>query len=310
MSHEISAAERADSAFHRARGKAFLRAVWSALQRRPNRLLAYDEVREKLRAGGPIYRGVRTVPINQIVGSVNRFQDFDRAFLPAQDVTEHRWKSIGRAYYEDVNLPPVKLYKIGDAYFVVDGNHRVSVAREMGREFIDAEVQEVQVSVPISPDIAPEELEVIGEQAEFLERTRLAKSRPNARLVTTIPGGYHLLLEHIEVHRYLQSKEWSREFTFEESAAQWYDQVYLPVVRVIREQGVLHEFSNRTETELYLWLMDHLYYLRERFGDRVSPQEAARSFATHFTPFFLKRFWHWLTHHVLRQVPHKEVDEL
>src|SRR5689334_4054608 len=120
--------ERAQSAFRRARGKAFLRAAWSTLQRRPNRLLAYDEVRDKLHVGGPVYKGLEAVPLNQIIGSVDRFGDFDRAFLPSQDFTEERWKNIGRAYYEDVHLPPVKLYKVGDAYFVVDGNHRVSVA--------------------------------------------------------------------------------------------------------------------------------------------------------------------------------------
>jgi hypothetical protein len=294
--NDPSVSVRAQSAFRRARGKAFLRDAWFMLMRRPNRLLAYDEVREKLRVGGPVYRGMESVPVDKIVGSVNRFREFDRAFLPSQDFTEERWKNIGRAYYEDINLPPIKLYQVGDAYFVVDGNHRVSVAREMGRAYIDAEVQECRVLVPLTPDIRPEDLEVIGEAADFLEQTQLAESRPQANIKTTIPGGYHLLLEHIEVHRYLQSQEWQREFGFHEAAAQWYDQVYTPFIKVINETGVLAEFPGRTETDLYVWLMDHLFYLRERFGDRISPQDAARSFAEHFTPHFLKRFWNWLLH--------------
>jgi hypothetical protein len=304
--NDPSITARAQSAFRRARGKAFMRAAWSMLMRRPNRLLAYDEVREKLRAGGPVYRGMESVPIDQIVGSVNRFRDFDRAFLPSQDFTEERWKNIGRAYYEDVNLPPVKLYQVGDAYFVVDGNHRVSVARELGRAYIDAEVQECRVLVPLTPHIRSEDLEVIGEAAQFLEQTQLAESRPDATITTTIPGGYHLLLEHIEVHRYLQSQEWSREFSFHEAAAQWYDQVYKPFIEVIAETKVLDEFPGRTETDLYVWLMDHLFYLRERFGERISPRDAARSFAAQFTPHFLKRFWTWLTHFFRR--PPNEAD--
>ncbi len=297
---------RADSAFKRARGKAFLRGVWSILQRRSNRLLPYEEVRLKLRAGGPIYRGIETVPIGKIIGSVNRYRDFDRAFLPAQDFTQDRWKNIGRAFYSEIILPPVQLYKVGDAYFVMDGNHRVSVARELGREFIDAEVYDCQVSVPVTPDLDADDLEVIGEQAEFISRTRLNETRPQIEIAATIPGGFHLLLEHIEVHRYLQSQEWKREFSFEEAAAQWVDQVYLPIVNIIGEAGILSEFPGRTEADLYVWVMDHLYYLRQRFGERVSPQAAARNFATHFTSHLLKRFWHWFTHHVLRRVPDSE----
>jgi hypothetical protein len=205
-------------------------------------------------------------------------------------------------------LLPVQLYKVGDAYFVVDGNHRVSVARELGREFIDAEVYDCQVSVPVTPDLDADDLEVIGEQAEFLAQTRLDVMRPEVEIRTTIPGGYHLLLEHINVHRYLQSQEWKREFTFEEAAAQWVDQVYVPIIRVIRETGILDEFPKRTEADLYVWVMDHLYYLRERFGERVSPQAAARSFALHFTSHLVKRFWHWFTHHVLHRVP--DPDEI
>src|SRR5688500_17429034 len=94
-----TAIHRAQSAFRRARGKAFIRTVSSSLQRRPNRLLAYDEVRERLHVGGPVYKGVQAVAIDQIIGSVDRFGDFDRAFLPSQSFTEERWKNIGRLHY-------------------------------------------------------------------------------------------------------------------------------------------------------------------------------------------------------------------
>lgn len=302
------ALERAVANYNRARRKAFLRRVWADLRGRPDHLLAYDVVRAKARAGVPVYRGMQSVPLDKIVGSVNRYRDFDRAFLPTQDYTADRWTNIGRAYLDDVSLPPVQLYKVGEVYFVIDGNHRVSVARELGREFIDAEVRECRVRVPITEDIDPDDLEVIGEKAAFLEATRLDETHPEASIELTIPGGYHLLLEHIELHRYLQSQEWKRDFTFEEAATQWYEQVYLPLVQVIRDTKALRDFPHRTEGDLYLWVIEHQYYLREQFGDRVTLREAARSFSQHFTSRPLRRFWHWLTVHALRIGSHNDHD--
>src|ERR1700704_3603250 len=154
---------RALADFSTARTKALWRDVLA--------LLAFDAVREKLHVGGPIYRGVHSVRLEQIVGSVNRYRDFDRAFLPTQGHTADRWQRVSRAWYDDVSLPPVLLYKVGDIYFVVDGNHRVSVARDQGQEYIDAEVRECRVKVPVTADLLPEDLEELGAKVIFLERT-------------------------------------------------------------------------------------------------------------------------------------------
>ena len=133
---------RADADYERVRRRAWFKDLMARLAGRPNRLLSFEAVKKSLRLGGPVYRGVKQVPIAQIVGSVDRYRDFDSEFLPAQDRTAGRWKSIARAFYDDINLPPVRLYKVGEAYFVVDGHHRISVAREQGVEYVDAEVQE------------------------------------------------------------------------------------------------------------------------------------------------------------------------
>lgn len=299
MSSRPDASAFAQIAFSKARQKAFLRKVLAAVQGEPNQLLHYDEIRHKVRAEMPHYAGMTTVPVDRIVGSVNRYRDFDRAFLPTQSRTAGRWRRIGEAYYSDINLPPVKLYKVGEVYFVVDGNHRISVARELGREFIDAEVQECRTRIPLTSDMDPDDIEVIGEKTDFLAATQLDESRPGANIELTIPGGYHLLLEHIEYHRYLQSQEWKREFTTSEAAGQWYDQVYQPAVQVIRNSRVLSEFPHRTEGDLYIWIIEHQYFLREHVGGEVSTQDAARSFAEHYSPNPFKRFWRWLTRHLL-----------
>lgn len=102
---------QAHVAFFVARRKAFWNEILSLLSGKPpRRLLSWDEARDKLRVRGQIYRGIRTVPLERIVGSVDRYRDFDRAFLPTQSHTASRWRSIARAYYDEVSLPPVKLY--------------------------------------------------------------------------------------------------------------------------------------------------------------------------------------------------------
>jgi hypothetical protein len=271
-----------DSDYSTARTKALFNSVLARLAGRPNRLLSFDQVKDKLHLRGSVYCGIQTVPVKSIIGSIDRYRDFDRAFLPAQSFTGERWKAINRAFYRDEALPPVKLYQVGEAYFVLDGHHRVSVAREHGGEFIDAEVIEVQSRVPLTPDVDARDLEILGEYDAFLRRTQLDKLRPEQNIRFTIAGGYERLLEHIAVHRYFMGMDEQREVDEAEAVMHWYDTVYLPIVEVIREQGILADFPGRTESDLYLWLMDHMHYLRESQGE-VDPTDAAQEFAAEFS---------------------------
>jgi hypothetical protein len=272
---------RAQADFSAARAKAFFRELVSLLTGRDNQLLAFETVRERLRVGGPIYRGVKSVRLDQIVGSVNRYKDFDRAFLPTQSHTADRWRKVSRAWYDDVSLPPVLLYKVGDIYFVVDGNHRVSVARELGQEFIDAEVRECHVKVPVTPDLEPDDLEELGAKVQFLERTDLDRLRPEADITVTILGGYERMLEHIAVHRYFMGLDFQRDVSENEAVEHWYDTVYLPVVQVIRESAVMQAFPARTEADFYLWAMDHRHYLvSQGKANLVEPGQVAEDFVS------------------------------
>ncbi|SRR6266545_1729358 len=277
MSDELTSRVRAD--FERARFKAFLNRVRSVISRRPTTLLSYDEVKEKLRIGGPIYRGVQTIRVDEIVGSLNRYHQFDRAFLPTQNETSNRWQSVDRAFYEDVNLPPILLYKVGQVYFVVDGHHRVSVAREQGQEFIEAEVRECSTRVNITPDLKMEDLEILGNKVDFLERTALDDIRPDAHIRLTIPDGFDRMLEHIAVHRYFMGLDLKRDISDREAVDHWYETVYLPIVKVIRKSKILKEFPGKTEADLYLWVLDHQHYLAEKEGRPLQPPDkAARQF--------------------------------
>lgn len=278
MSNELDSRTRAD--FSRARFKSFINQVFSVISGQgSNTLLSYDEVKGKLHVGGPIYRGVKTVRVDQIIGSLNRYHEFDRAFLPKEDLLANRWQKVDRAFYEDVHLPPVVLYKVGEVYFVVDGHHRVSVARDKGQEFIEAEIRECATRVNITTKIKPEDLEILGSKVHFLERTSLDRIRPDANIKLTIPDGFERMLEHIAVHGYFMGLDFQRYVSDEEAVAHWYDTVYLPIIEIIRQSKILKEFPGKTEGDLYLWTLDHQHYLYKEKGIPLqSPEDAAKSF--------------------------------
>ena len=276
MFDDFSSRVRSD--FAHARFKAFLNRIINSVEGQPTTLLSYDDVKEKLHLGGPIYRGMKTVDVKKIVGSLNRHHQFDRAFLPLEDQIANRWQNIDRAYYQEVNLPPVILYKVGEVYFVVDGHHRVSVAREQGQEFIEAEIRECSTLVNINPDLKPEDLEILGEKVDFLERTHLDRIRPKANIKLTIPDGFERLLEHIAVHRYFMGLDQQRDISDEEAVAHWYDKVYRPIIRTIRSSQILKEFPGKTEADLYLWVLDRQRFLSSE-GHKLSPPgKAAKDF--------------------------------
>ena len=277
MSDYISEQARAD--FQRARFRAFLNQVWGTISGRRSTLLSYDEIKEKLHVGGPIYRGLKTIRVEQIAGSLNRYHEFDSVFLPASDTLADRWQSVNRAFYQEISLPPVVLYKVGEVYFVVDGHHRVSVARQQGQIYIEAEVRECATRVNLTPDIKAEDLEILGNKVNFLERTSIDSLIPEANIKLTIPDGFDRMLEHIAVHHYFMGLDWKRDISEEEAIKHWYETVYMPIIHVIRETEILKDFPDKTEGDLYLWVLDHQHYLEQEEGQPLQPpQEAARLF--------------------------------
>jgi nucleotide-binding universal stress UspA family protein len=222
---------------------------------------------------------LKEIPLHAIVGSVGRYTDFTRSFLPRQDSDQYRWAQVMVKVTDMEGLPPIEVYQIGEAYFVQDGNHRVSVARRLGATHIEAYVTEVRTKVTLSPDDQPDDLILKAEYADFLEHTHLDKLRPEANLNLTAPGKYQVLEEHIAVHRYFMGLDQKRDISYEEAAAHWYDEVYLPVVQVIRERGILRDFPGRTETDLYLWVSEHRAALEEMSGWEIKPEVAVADLA-------------------------------
>ncbi len=263
--------------------KGFWRSVLNWFNQDRNKLLPFDEVRMRLPLLSEHYIGLREIPLKNIVGSVGRYQDFDRAFLPRQTYTKGRWISIDKAHLQDIVLPPIEVYKLGDLYFVKDGNHRVSVARERGQAFVDANVIEMDMPMKLDPDIRIDELIEKREQIEFFQKTHLLQHIPDAEIELTVPGGYLKLVEHIETHRWFMGERRKSEVTWEDAVVDWYHEVYDPLVKVIQSNQTLKDFPGRTEADLYLWIIEHLWYLREEYQEDIDLENAAADFVKKFS---------------------------
>jgi nucleotide-binding universal stress UspA family protein len=270
--------------FRRARRQAVLEQILSRLSGKSADLLSFDQVRQQLKIRGSQRRQLKEIPLDAIVGSVGRYEDFTRGFLPKGSVSQDRWVGVQVAVSGLVGLPPIEVYQIGEAYFVLDGNHRVSVARQLGATYIEAYVTELQTKVPLSPKDQPDDLILKAEYTDFLEHTRLDQLRPQADLSVTAPGQYRVLEEHIELHHYFMGLDQQRDIPYAEAVAHWYDNVYLPVIKVIRDQGVLRDFPDRTEADLYLWASRHRGELIKELGLEIAPTLAAADLADQASP--------------------------
>ena len=288
--------------FNAAHRKASLKSVISQLTGEKIDLLSYDEVLKHLRLQGQVERGRQEIPLDKIIGSVGRYTDFTRDFLPRRISDSQRWVSVKIATESLVGVPPIEVYKVGDYYFVRDGNHRVSIARQNGQSHIEAYVTEVVTRVPLTGEVDLDNLIIKEEYANFLEVTQLDKHIPDLDLEVTEPGGYDKLIDHISVNRYFLGKRLQREIPYLEGAIDWYQNFYLPTVEIITEKGLLREFPDRTKTDLYMWMLEHRSELEEELGWKVDTTKAAESLAVRFsnrTKTTFQRLRYWLVDKIL-----------
>ena len=165
-------------------------------------------------------------------------------------------------------MPPIELYKIDDVYFVRDGNHRVSVARQMGQKTIQAHVTELPTPIDLEPGMSAEELDTAEAYARFLQVTRLNLTRPHHQSIKLSESQRYVdLLGHVYLHQRALELEGRCGCKLEEAATDWYDNVYRPAVTLIRKYDLLKHFPKRTEGDLYLWLVDHLSEVKAEMGD-------------------------------------------
>ncbi len=270
---------RARDDFDSARFKAFRRAIQAALTRRSRRLLSLDRVLAAAGLEGKSFGGVQEIPLDKIVGSAAadaKAQDFDPGFLPANRRLRDRWTRIYTAMVEGDELPPIDVYKLDDYYYVIDGHHRVSVARNLGRDAINARVVVVKTRAPVGSHVDGDALLRAAEYSAFLDTTQLHRTRPEARLECSRLGRYDEIFKHILGHRYFLGLEQGREVPLAEAAASWYDNVYKPVTKLIRKYRVLALMPGWTEADLYVEITRRWLQLSEE-GAPSGPDPALHS---------------------------------
>ncbi|MCB0031876.1 MAG: universal stress protein, partial [Anaerolineales bacterium] len=213
------------------------------------------------------------------VGSVNRYHDFTRSFLPTRDSNAERWARVRMMLTRGEPMEPIEVYKIGDAYFVIDGNHRVSVSRELGLKTIQARITEIETPVPLSLHDDIDSFLCKARLARFFQQTELDKRRPGLQIQLTACNKYDKLLERIERYQGFLSEAFDRPVSLPDAAEAWYDSVYQPTLEIIHRQGILRDFPDRTEADLFVWLFEHQDDLKEYTGWQLSTGEAVQDLA-------------------------------
>jgi hypothetical protein len=242
---------------------------------RSNQLLSYEDVAEKLKLRARTERGIQNIPLDAIVGSVGRYTDLPAPSCRAATNDRDRWAGVRAAMERSEGLPPIEVYKVGEVYFVVDGNHRVSIARQEGFDTIEARVIEFRTEVELSPDVQPDDLIAKSEYVDFLNATRMHETRPNVDLSVTAPNQYEKLMEQVRVSQYLLQEEKGQDVTLQDAAAYWYDTMYIPLAEAIRDRGLLRWFPGRTITDLYIWISENRAALEKELGWEIQSDIAA-----------------------------------
>jgi hypothetical protein len=274
------------NAFQSARRRAFWQEMLNHIRGKSAELLSFDQIKTRLRLREESYRGLQDVPLDRIVGSVGRYRDFTTSFLPKTNEMQERWSRVYAQANSLEGLPPIELYKVDDVYFVRDGNHRVSVARQLGNKTIQAHVTELPTSIDLEPGMSEEELNAAAAYAAFLEESGLKRLRIHHQDMTlSEPPRYAELLGHIYLHQRWLERERRQPVSLDDAAVDWYDNMYRPAVTLIRKYKVLEHVSDRTEADLYLWLVDHLQEVRSLYGDEAP----TRTFSDALVDFLAER---------------------
>jgi DNA-binding Lrp family transcriptional regulator len=221
---------------------------------------SFSDQQQKEAAFDSRVRGVRTVPIERIVGSVGRYQDFDDRFRLRQHVPSERLQRVKMAMREGRPLPPVKLYQIKDDYYIMDGNHRIAVAKELGHDEILAHIIEFIPSANTLQNI------LFRERAAFADRTELTRE-----IKLTEVGQYSALLSQISAHQEFLRKGRKNAVPYAEAARDWYRSIYRPLCMIIRRGRLMGNFPERSVADMYVYISTHQWETgrQRRYGSGI-----------------------------------------
>lgn len=262
----------AENDFTRARNKALFNEIQHLLAPEEAAMVSLGEVKKIIKPKSETYIGMKVIPIDKIIGSEGRFKDFDNQFFPKHSVMKERWGHVDEAIIKDIVLPPIKVYELGGLYFVRDGNHRVSVAKAKGVEFIDAEVVSLQTEIKLSPvhTLAGMMKQIISyEKRNFYFETSFGDITDYWCLDFSTTGQYDIIYHHILTHKYFINQNKTEEISMEDAITSWFNTVYLPVVQTIKKYKIMKYFKNRTIGDLYLFIITFYDEFKKKFGEEL-----------------------------------------
>src|SRR5210317_1758690 len=212
----------------------------------PPEIKSFQAKQEKVAAFDTRDRGIQSVPLDRIVGSVGRYHDFDNRFRFKQNIPSERLQWIREAMREGRPLKPVELFQIKDEYYVSDGNHRISAAKELGHDEILARIVEFIPSKDTLHGL------LYRERAEFADLTQLP-----AEITLTEVSQYGCLREQIYDHQVYLERDQGHPVEFQEAALDWYRTIYRPLVTIIKRGRLVDLFPERTVADLYAYITLH-----------------------------------------------------
>ncbi|MBP5284414.1 MAG: transcriptional regulator [Treponema sp.] len=293
-----------DVDFSKARNKALFNELQHFLNPEEATLISFQDIKNLLKPKNETYKGLQIVPVNLIVGSEGRYRDFDNRFFPKSMHLKTRWEHIDMALIKDISLPSISLYELGGVYFVRDGNHRVSVAKARGVEFIDAEVVSLQSEIKLHPGDSLKKMtrQVIEyEKRLFYGETGFGDVTDYWLLDFSVPGQYDVIYNHILTPKYYINMSQREEIGMDRAIMSWFETVYLPVIRVIDRNRIMRHFRKRTKSDLYVWLIKYWDELKGKFGESYTLEEAAMRMLRKYHKSFFRKILNKLTSHYFRK---------
>lgn len=253
-------AQDAQSDFNRARRRQVASRLSARMRRVPDDIdliLPYDEVIAALGQVSERRLGLQVISVDSIVGTIDPTPDFDRRFRPTSTRVRIRWEGVAKAMRRGESMPPIKVRRVGDVHFVEDGRHRVSVARELGLETLDAYVTEIVTAVGPGLGIEISDLAIKSHERLFYERVPLPPSA-RRRISLPKPARYAALAEGVEAWGFRVMQATGEQLAREQVAEAWFEDEYLPVVEVLREADLV---GDRSDAEAYVAVVSLRYMI-------------------------------------------------
>ena len=241
------ASTQSEEDFTRAHNKAFINEIQHLLNPEEASLLSLNDVKQLIKPKNETYIGMKTIEVSKVVGSDGRYNDFDNRFFPKNSHLKNRWQHVDEAAINLVSLPPIKVYELAGLYFVRDGNHRVSVAKARGTEFIDAEVVSLQSEIVLKrPDNLKDVIRQIinYEKRSFYAETAFGDITDYWCLDFSTTGYYDIIYNHILTHKYYLNLHKTEEVSMEAAVISWFETVYFPIAVTIQKQKLMKVFKN------------------------------------------------------------------